>query len=170
MFRLIHDWLELQQSEIPSFIHQRTWPHICVPGNIRKKVQINKIFHGQPSVSSHSACKDWGGWRGKSQEFFFSSIFPSPQKLVWTHCLQEIKSKSHLHILVCVGKGRKNRNSAFGKEAQSWERRTPWKKEPGFYVSLGRIILIIFHFQALENYFQAFERPKIMLWEMAKLF
>lgn len=189
MFRLINDWLKLQQSEIPSFIHQRTWPRICIPGNIREKlfmVQINKIFHGQPSASSHPPCKDWGRMEGEVTGILFFLPFPlfplsapsaesqisfhgktqpgemrlssfsSPPKLVWTHCVQRIKSKSHLHIFMCVGKGSKTRNSVFGKDAQSWEEQVPLEKA-------SRIILIIWHFQALETYFQVFERTKIIL-------
>lgn len=66
------------------FIHQRTWPRICIPGNIRENllmVQWNEIFHGEPSASSHPARKDWGedGRGNHWNSFFFFlqfSLFP----------------------------------------------------------------------------------------------
>lgn len=179
------------------FIHQRTWPRICIPGNIRENllmVQWNEIFHGEPSASSHPARKDWGedGRGNHWNSFFFSCNFPSSLQVLcqqnptaaWEaeaqlsslypkaglDTLQEIQSKPHPHIFLCAGKGRKEQKLyEFGKDAQSSDSRTPWKKQPGFYLP-GRRISIILHFQALKNYFQAFEGNKIMPWVMAKLF
>lgn len=112
------------------FIHQRTWPRICIPGNIRENllmVQWNEIFHGEPSASSHPARKDWGedgrGNHWNSFFFFFlqfslfppsalpaeshsslgswgSALLPLPQSCVGHTAGNSIQTPSP-HLLVC---------------------------------------------------------------------
>lgn len=137
------------------------------------------------------------GWKGKSQEFFFPAIFPlpyrgnqknptpaamgkprlgswgsapfPPSKIWFGHTVCRRLNPYLISTSSCVQTNIKNRNSVFGKDNQSRAAHPPRKKkQPSFYLP-DRITLITLYFQALENYFQAFERTKVTLWEMAKL-
>lgn len=139
MFRLINDWLKLQQSEIP-LLFTRGPGHVFVSQEISEKIcsWYSEMKYSMESPQPHHTllAKTGGRMEGEItgiQLFFFPAIFPlpskcsasripqqpgklrlssppSPPKLGWTHCKKF--NPNPIPTSSCVqGKEGKNRNS-----------------------------------------------------------